>query len=62
MANISKQKRITKTTLLNADIPNKLQMLQVKRNESRGTNTPHTSVADLVNEAIINLLKKEKIC
>ena len=62
MANISKQKRITTTTLLNADIPNKLQMLQVKRNESRGENTPHTSVADLVNEAIINLLKKEKIC
>jgi hypothetical protein len=57
MANITKTKRKAATTLLNTDLPDKLQKLQIKRKLTE----PNTSVADLINEAINALLRKEGI-
>jgi hypothetical protein len=57
MANITKTKRKAATTLLNVDLPDRLQLLQIKR---KLTN-PNTSQADLINEAINALLRKEGI-
>ncbi len=61
MANITKTKRKVSTTLLNVDIPSRLQLLQIKRNNCRKESDPIVSIADLHNEAINLLLKKEGI-
>jgi hypothetical protein len=57
MANITKTKRKAATTLLNVDLPDRLQLLQIKRKLTE----PNTSQADLINEAINALLRKEGI-
>jgi hypothetical protein len=57
MANITKTKRKAATTLLNVDLPDRLQLLQIKRKQTE----PNTSQADLINEAINALLRKEGI-
>jgi hypothetical protein len=57
MANITKTKRKAATTLLNVDLPDRLQLLQIKRK----TTEPSTSIADLINEAVNALLRKEGI-
>ena len=48
-----KPKRHASTVLLNHGLTDKIQLLQIKRGGC--------SVSDLINEAIINLLKKESI-
>jgi len=57
MANITKTKRKAATTLLNVDLPDRLQLLRIKRKKV----DPNTSQADLINEAINALLRKEGI-
>jgi hypothetical protein len=57
MANITKTKRKAATTLLNVDLPDRLQLLQIKRKKV----DTNTSQADLINEAINALLRKEGI-
>jgi len=57
MANITKTKRKAATTLLNVDLPDRLQLLQIKRKKTE----PSTSIADLINEAVNALLRKEGI-
>jgi len=61
MANITKPKRKVATTLLNVDLPNRLQHLQVRRNKIKADAEPIVSIADLHNEAIEMLLRKEQL-
>ena len=61
MANITKPKRKVATTLLNVDLPNRLQDLQVRRNKIKADSEPIVSIADLHNEAIEMLLRKEQL-
>ncbi len=61
MANITKPKRKVATTLLNVDLPNRLQNLQVRRNKIKADAEPIVSIADLHNEAIEMLLRKEQL-
>jgi hypothetical protein len=61
MANITKPKRKVATTLLNVDLPNRLQHLQIRRNKIKADAEPIVSIADLHNEAIEMLLKKEQL-
>lgn len=61
MANKTKPKRKVATTLINVDLPNRLQSLQIKRNQIKSDSDPIVSIADLHNEAIELLLKKENL-
>jgi hypothetical protein len=61
MANITKPKRKVATTLLNVDLPNRLQHLQIRRNKIKADSEPIVSIADLHNEAIEMLLRKEQL-
>jgi hypothetical protein len=61
MANVTKPKRKVATTLLNVDLPNRLQSLQIRRNKIKADSEPIVSIADLHNEAIEMLLRKENL-
>jgi hypothetical protein len=61
MANVTKPKRKVATTLLNVDLPNRLQNLQIRRNKIKADAEPIVSIADLHNEAIEMLLRKEQL-
>jgi hypothetical protein len=61
MANVTKPKRKVATTLLNVDLPNRLQALQIRRNKIKADAEPIVSIADLHNEAIEMLLRKEQL-
>jgi predicted CopG family antitoxin len=50
---IIKPNRKPSTVLINTDLPDRLQRLQLKRGEG--------SVSDLINEAILALIKKEGV-
>lgn len=51
---VIKPKRKPQTILINADLINKVQLLQTKRTDE--------SLSDIHNEALILLLRREGIC
>ena len=61
MANVTKPKRKVTTTLLNVNLPDRIQELQRRRNKIKADAEPIVSIADLHNEAIEMLLRKEQI-
>ena len=61
MANVTKPKRKETTTLLNVNLPDRIQELQRRRNKIKADSEPIVSIADLHNEAIEMLLRKEQL-
>jgi hypothetical protein len=61
MANVTKPKRKVTTTLLNVNLPDRIQELQRRRNKIKADSEPIVSIADLHNEAIEMLLRKEQL-